>query len=93
MKIPLSSNVAVSHSRHRQGGMAVIIVLALLSIILIYISANIRSLYRLDRELKLTNERQIHRLAAASRGAAPSMATTNAPLLHETGSTLPEHRP
>ena len=51
-------------SSQRQGGVAVIVMLALLSLILIYITANARALRVLDHELKLTEQRQIHRLKA-----------------------------
>jgi len=56
MKIPDSS-------KQSQGGMAVIVMLALLSIMLICIGANIQSLNRLDRELKLLEQHQTRRLA------------------------------
>jgi hypothetical protein len=72
--------------RQRQGGVAVIVMLALLSIILIYITANIRSLTVLERELKLTEQRQIHRLDTLKIAnltlqlASPKVAPTNAPV-------------
>lgn len=66
--------------RPRQGGMAVIVMLAFLTLLLIYIGANMHSLYRLDRELKLTEQRQIRRLNALSaQNAAMNTAETNAP--------------
>jgi type II secretory pathway component PulK len=46
-----------------QRGVAVIVVLALLAIILLYISANARTLYYLGREIKLIERQQIQRLA------------------------------
>jgi hypothetical protein len=45
--------------QHR--GMAVIVVLALVSILLIYITANIRTLNQLGRDLKLIEQKQLHR--------------------------------
>lgn len=46
--------------------MAVIVILALLSIMLLFIAANMRSLYSLKREVQLTERRQTQRLAALS---------------------------
>lgn len=46
-----------------QRGVAVIVVLALLAIILLYITANARTLYYLGREIKLIERQQIQRLA------------------------------
>ncbi len=47
---------------YRQQGMAVIVVMALVSIILIYLASNIRTLYSLGRELKLVERQHIRRL-------------------------------
>ena len=71
-------------TRQRRDGTAVIVMLALLSIILVYAAANIRSLSRLDREIKLVDQRQIRRWNAISATnatflAALTMANTNAP--------------
>jgi len=52
-----------SRKNASQRGVAVIVVLALLAIILLYISANARTLYYLDREIKLIERQQIQRLA------------------------------
>ena len=60
-------------SKRRQGGMAVIVMLALLSIMLVCIGASIRSLNRLNRELKLLNQRQTRRLALTSSNAPPNV--------------------
>ena len=58
------------HARHpRERGMAVISVLALVAIVLIYMTANIRTLNALDGELKLLERQQTHRLKASSRTA------------------------
>jgi len=70
--------------RQGQDGTAVIIMLALLSIILVYAAANIQSLSRLDREIKLVDQRQVRRWNALSSTnaaflAALTMADTNAP--------------
>lgn len=57
-----------------------IVMLALLSLILIYITANARALRVLDRELKLTEQRQIQRLKAA-KPLAPASRTNTAPTI------------
>jgi hypothetical protein len=64
-----------SHKR-RQGGMAVIVMLALLSIMLLYITASIRSLYSLERELKLVEQHQTRRLAALNANIHLATTTT-----------------
>jgi hypothetical protein len=59
--------------------MAVVVVLALIFILLIYIAANSRSLYRLEREIKLTNQRQVQRLQQVkASGGLPAASNTNA---------------
>lgn len=45
-----------------QQGVAVIVMLALLSIMLLFIAAGSHSLYRLHRQLQLTEQRQVRRL-------------------------------
>ena len=61
----------------RQQGMAVIVVMALLSIILIYLAGNIRTLYSLGQELKLVERQQTRRLQAIGP-LTTAPATTNA---------------
>ncbi len=61
----------------RQQGMAVIVVMALLSIILIYLADNIRTLYSLGQELKLVERQQTRRLQAIGP-LTTAPATTNA---------------
>jgi len=46
--------------------MAVIVVIAILSILLIYLAANIRTLSSLGRELKLLDQKQTKRLVLTS---------------------------
>jgi hypothetical protein len=60
-------------TRPRQGGMAVILMLVLLSIILIYLAANLHSLYSLGRELRLTERDQIRRLQNNRHTVAPAL--------------------
>jgi len=45
--------------RPRQRGSAVLIVLILLSMMLIYVNANLKLLWQVDRELKLIEKRQL----------------------------------
>jgi len=46
--------------------MAVIIVLAFLAIILMYLAANARTLFCLERDLKLVEQKQVQRLAGTN---------------------------
>jgi hypothetical protein len=46
-----------------QAGMAVIVVIGLLSIILIFVAANLRTLYLLRSDLRLIERQQTNRLA------------------------------
>jgi hypothetical protein len=46
--------------------MAVILVLAFLAIILIYLAGNARTLFWLERDLKLVEQKQVHRLATTN---------------------------
>lgn len=56
--------ILIQSPRQREEGVAVIVVLALLSIMLIFVNANTRALYSLGRELKLVEQQQIKRLNA-----------------------------
>lgn len=76
MKIP------VHPSNSRRSGMVVIIILILLAMVLLYISANLRALSTLGREIQLINQKQIRRLTALATNAAPvspDMTGTNSP--------------
>lgn len=66
----------VSLSRRSNRGMATIIVLAVLAIMLVYITANIRALNTLDKELKLVEQKQLKRLAVQNTKTL-SAANTN----------------
>ena len=77
MKLPA---VHASRRPGRQAGSAVIVVLALLTIIMIYVAGNLRTLTSLDRELKLLERQQIHRLqatASATNSPPASVLATN----------------
>jgi len=65
--------------RKGEEGTAVIVVVALLSIILLYIAANARTLHYLGRELKIIEKQQIRKLAAAGArtNSVQTLVTTN----------------
>ena len=54
--------ISISPQSNRSG-LATIIVLAVIAIMLVYITANVRALNTLDKELKLVEQKQIKRLA------------------------------
>jgi hypothetical protein len=72
--------ISPGSTRRRQDGVAVIVILALLSILLIYVLANARSLHHLGRELKLLEQRQVQRLNSRAI-TTNSVPTTTAPSL------------
>jgi hypothetical protein len=45
-----------------QSGMAVLVVLVIIAILMIYVAGNIRTLNNVGKELKLIDQKQIHRL-------------------------------
>jgi hypothetical protein len=45
-----------------QSGMAVLVVLVIIAILMIYIAGNIRTLSNVGKELKLIDQKQVHRL-------------------------------
>jgi hypothetical protein len=46
----------------REQGSAAMVVIAILAIVLLYVAANLRTLEHLNREIKLVERRQVHRL-------------------------------
>jgi hypothetical protein len=50
----------------REQGSAALVVIAIVAIVLIYVASNLRTLEHLNREIKLVERRQIHRLEHAS---------------------------
>ncbi len=64
-----TSRVTFHASRplRRQSGSAVIIVLALIAIMLVYVAANMRTLYNLGSELRLLERKQVQRLKTATQ--------------------------
>jgi hypothetical protein len=65
-------------TRPLERGMAVLVLIVLLSIILLYVAANVRTLYHLGRELKLIEQRQIQRLSPVNL-RTNSVAVTDTP--------------
>lgn len=53
-------------NRRSQQGLATIIMLVMLALVTVYVAANVRALRGLDRDLKLIEQKQIHRLTAKS---------------------------
>jgi hypothetical protein len=78
MKIS-SPSQALGSARPRAGrferGMAIIVVLVLLSIILLYLAASARTLALLGRDLKLVEQQQLHRLVSPGQGTNALTAT------------------
>jgi hypothetical protein len=66
--------------RPRKGeeGMAVILVIALLVVLLIYITAGVRTLNNLGRDVRLIEKQQVQRLQQAT-GTTNQLSTTNRP--------------
>jgi|CZKM01.1.fsa_nt_gi type II secretory pathway pseudopilin PulG len=78
----------------RQSGSAVIVVLALLSIILVYVAGNLRTLTSLDRELQLLERQQIRRLQTATQKTNTPPSTvlgTNSVPKSGTNSPITDH--
>lgn len=73
----MKTALQINRSQRRQGGVAVIVMLVLLSLIVAYVAANIRTLNFLQKELKLTEQRQIRRLNAM-RPPVELLSITNA---------------
>lgn len=67
--------------RQRQEGMAMIVVIAIISILLIFAMGNARTLDYLGRNLRLVEQKQQHRIAAqlALPGKTNAIATAAPP--------------
>ena len=65
-------------TRRRREGFAVLVVLALLTIILLYVSANLHSLHVLHSELRLVEKQQLQRLNAQA-GITNNAVTADQP--------------
>jgi hypothetical protein len=66
----------VKRSNREQDGMAVIVVIAFLSILLIFVAGNLRMLHLLRNDLKLVEQQQTNRLAVAGT-VTNATVTTN----------------
>jgi len=64
------------HGRPHQGGFLVIALLAIISIMLVYIAANLHVLAALKKDLRLVEQKQVQRLGKTL--ASGPVATTNA---------------
>jgi hypothetical protein len=67
MKIPNLSGPRFTWRASRENGTAVIVVIALLSIILIYLAGNMRCLHLLKRDLTILERQQTRRLELAGK--------------------------
>lgn len=64
--------LSAQSTRRHERGVAVVVVLALLAILMLYITANVRSLRIMSQEIKLVEQRQLRHW---SRGAAVPAVT------------------
>jgi outer membrane lipoprotein-sorting protein len=69
------SSASIAHKR--QGGMAIIAVLALLALVMIYLAANMHALANLQRELNMIEQKQIRRLTTISARNQPNSPSAN----------------
>ena len=88
MKLP---SFETSRRRPRRAGSAVIVLLALLAIILIYVAANLRTLYSLSTELRLLERRQVQRLQVSTQST--NAASAARPAASNTSSPAPSNLP
>ena len=79
-------------TRHTERGMAIIVVLLLLSIILLYLAASARTLHLLGRDLKLVERRQVQRLASTGNSTNTAAATNTLPVSSGTQVHGPDNR-
>ena len=73
------------HRRHGQRGFLVVALLAIISIMLIYIAANLQVLAALKREIRLVEQKQVQRLnqsfpvPVSPTNTAPAIVSTARP--------------
>ena len=79
-------NLSSSSPRRRKQGVAVVVVLALLAILMLYITANVRSLRIMSQEIKLVEQRQLRHWNATAIAPLPA-AATNASTVVEPGAS------
>jgi hypothetical protein len=70
----------IKASNRDQDGMAVIVVIAFLSILLIFVAGNLRMLHLLRNDLKLIEQQQTNRLAVAGIVTNASAAASRQPV-------------
>lgn len=75
MKISHVNRISAGRSNER--GYVVMTLLAMLAVLLLFIMVNIRYLRDLDRELKLVEREQIHRLQKRTAKPTALVAVTN----------------
>jgi hypothetical protein len=68
------------HGRRRQRGFLVIAMLAIISIMLVYIAANLHVLAALKRDIRLVEQKQVLRLSKTFP-VAPGATTNTAPVI------------
>jgi hypothetical protein len=71
------TNPAATNRKHRQTGMAAIIMLALLGLVLAFIFANLNSLSELRGELKAIEQKQIRRLNHSNTNGAQVLSAVS----------------
>jgi hypothetical protein len=92
----MNLRIAPPGCRSRQAGSAVVVILLLLAIMLIYITANLKALHSLKRELKLIETRQVQHWTRLNALPAPaSLTQTNLPTPANpvAGDPIPEGAP
>jgi hypothetical protein len=82
--------IALSKARRDQAGMAVIVVIGILSIILIFVAGNLRTLYLLRSDLRLIERQQTNRLASTRTITNAVPFTNNLPEPNRRPATLPK---
>ncbi len=73
-------NHRVAFRRARQRGTAVVVLLAMLAIMMILVAANGRTIFHLQRELRLIERQQVQRLNAAQTNAVIVLPPAGAPM-------------
>jgi hypothetical protein len=75
MKMPsfLTEGQARPAAGPRERGSVVLVVLLLLAIVFIYLTANVRTLHYLNRDLQLIERQQVRRLAGPPKTGRPKL--------------------
>lgn len=83
MKTRTQSHPRRARDQRQQRGMAVIVVMVIISILLIYVTGNLRTLHSLQRDLKQVEQKQLNRLQAGTR------VTNSIPLMNTNRLAIP----